>query len=70
MCSAELIREEKFQAGMASFAEYSVRVIKYKSVATVDCGPSTLTGLQTNTTSVEEIIPSSSRHVELGFNQV
>ena len=36
-----------------------------------DCGAlSTLTGLRTVATNVEEIIPASSRQVELGFSQV
>ena len=71
LCYETLIRKEQFEAALATLAEDSVRVIKDKSVAMIDCGAlSTLTGLLTVATNVEEIIPSSSRQVELGFSQV
>ena len=65
-----IIRRERLEAAFASCTRDSVRVIEDKSVAMVDCGAlSTLTGLLTVATNVEEIIPSSSQ-VELGFSQV
>ena len=66
-----IIRRKLLEAAFASCTRDSERVFEDNSVAIVDCEAlSTLTGLRTIVTNVEEIIPSSSRQVELGFSQV
>ena len=65
-----IIRRKLLEAAFASCTRDSERVFEDNSVAIVDCEAlSTLTGLRTVATNVEEIIPSSSQ-VELGFSQV